>query len=273
MLNKKNEVVLITGASSGLGRSLALKAAESGSTIIMIARNKENLNLVKNEVVAKGGQAYAFAFDLHEIERIPGLYKDITSKIGKTPTILINNVGYNAVGFVQNTPIEIYERCFRANTFAPIVLVQCVLPDMLKKRKGVIVNIMSGVMYHSFPGVSPYCASKVALGAIHESLKAELWGLPIKTLYVNPGGFRSNFFKKTEAGGRLKDYKFPEFGGPKDPGIVASAIYKAIEQGEEEVNLGSLMDKVGYHLNYWIPKLVDKIIVIRNKKILEKRPL
>ncbi len=265
-INWEHEVLLITGVSSGLGLALAKKINALGAVVIGIARDEARLERVVKEMDAR---FFPFAFDLQMIEKIPHLYQQIIRKVQRPPTILVNNVGNSVGGFVQNTPVEIYERNFRVNLFAAIALIQAVLPDMLNNSRGSIVNIMSAVMYHSFPGTSAYCSSKAALGAIHESLRAELSDFPIQTLYVNPGGFRSRFFNNLDAGSRLGDYQFPEFGGSKDPSVVASAICNGIERGREKIDLGSFSDKIGQHLSYWAPRLLDRLIVVRNQKLLK----
>lgn len=268
----KSEIIMITGSSSGLGRALSLKAGELGATVIMIARTQEHLNQVRIEVESRGGMGHVFPFDLHHVNKIADLYAEIKTRIGNTPTILINNAGYNATGFVQNTPVDVYEDNYRVNVLAPIALIQSVLPDMIENRKGAIVNILGAANYHSFPCASSYSSTKVALQAIHESLQAEVAGLPVQTLRVNPGGFRSNYHKNRKIDGRLKDYRFPEHRGGKDPAVVADAIFRAMEEGKEEIDLSSGMDRIGHHLNYWMPRLVDKLLVSRNKKLIRKRP-
>lgn len=127
-------------------------------------------------------------------------------------------------------------------------------------------------MYHAFPGVSSYCASKKALGTMHESLKAELTGTGVQTLCIRPGGFRSNYWLNTEVDDRIKAYKRPSSDNAKAPSIVADKICQAIEEGREELDLSTLKDKIGYHLSYWAPVLLDKIIVMKNSGLLKERP-
>ena len=190
------------------------------------------------------------------------------------PTILINNAGYSEAGFVQNTPVNTYMDNFKVNFFAPIALIQSALPDMLERRKGKIISIINSAMFHSFPGTSSYCSSKSALGALHESLTAELSGLPVKTLYVNPGVFQSNYVKNIRTENRLKDFTYNECSnGHRSASDVADAIFDAVETGKEEINLNSLMGRIGDHLAYWAPGILDKIVVHQNRELIEKRPL
>ncbi len=273
MFDWTKQTILVTGATSGLGLELVRKTTAMGAEAIMIARNAERLQEVRQEVTSAGGKARAYPFDLEEVAGIPALLDRIKADLGGLPSILVNNVGYNPAGFILNTPLEVIEKNFQVNTFAPILLMQKIIPDMLEQKRGVVMNIMSGVMYHSFPGCASYCASKEALGAFHESLQAELADLPVHTVWVNPGGFQSNYYRDADkrSEGRLKEYQFPEFGGPRPPEQVAARLCKAIERRENHVDLGALMDRAGFHLNYWFPKLVDRIIVMRNRKLLQNR--
>ena len=268
--NWKDETMLVTGASSGLGRALAIKAAGLGATVILIARNKERLSQVRDEIVQGERNAYSFVFDLKNVFEIKDYYQHIMKTVQKNTTILVNNVGYQVAGFVSNTPAYAFAENYRINTVAPVALIQCVLPDMLKQNKGAIANVMSSVMYHAFPGVSSYCASKKGLGCVHESLKAELTGTAIRTVCIRPGGFRSNYWKNTQVGNRIKDYVRPSSDGARDPLIVAGKICSAIEKGKEDFDLSTFKDKVGYHLSYWAPGLLDKIIISKNRALLGK---
>ncbi|MBF0179307.1 MAG: SDR family NAD(P)-dependent oxidoreductase [Magnetococcales bacterium] len=268
----QDEVLLVTGTTSGLGRALALEAAARKAGVIMLARSPDRLGDVAKEVAQRGGTPYPYELDLEMVERIPTLYAQIKQDVGKAPTILINNVGYQVAGFVQNIPVELYERSMRANFLAPVALMQCVLPDMLRQGKGVIGNIMSSIMYHAFPGVSPYAASKSALGAVHESLQIELTGKPVRTLLIRPGSFRSNYWKNTQVDDRIPGYTKPTGEHGRDPAFVANTILSAIEQNKSEVNLSTFKDFIGQQLSYFAPGLLRKVIARNNHKIINGYP-
>ena len=267
----ERELWLITGSSSGLGRALAFEAAKVGSSVVMIARNESRLEEISKKIREIGVDVYYFPFDLGEIDKIPWIYESIIKETGRHPTILINNVGYQAAGYVQNTPCDVYIRSYRVNTLAPVSLIQAVLPEMIKEGKGVIGNVMSSVMYHAFPGVSAYCASKSALGAIHESLKSELTGTGVMTISIRPGGFRSEYWQNTLVEGRIPAFKIPSVENSRDPSVVAKKIIKSIEKGVD-VDLSTNKDKIGRHLGYWFPNLLDKLIVFKNRELIEKNP-
>ncbi|MBF0118031.1 MAG: SDR family NAD(P)-dependent oxidoreductase [Desulfobacterales bacterium] len=264
-------MIIITGASSGLGKALALQAAQRSSNVVMIARNNDELKKTADQIRQNGGVAYYYSFDLHQNAQIKQLYEKIRKDIPFSPTILINNAGYSAAGFVSNTPVEIYENNFRVNLFAPIALIQCVIPEMIKQKHGTIVNIMGSAMYHSFPGTSSYSASKSALKAVHESLKIELSGLPIRLLSINPGAFRSNYVKNIQASQRLKDFTYSEDLSLPIPDGIVTKIFEAIEKDKSELNLSSLSTRIGYHLSYWMPKFLERILIKRNQELISKR--
>lgn len=259
----KDEVVLITGASSGLGKSLALRAGELGATVILISRNEERLKAVSRKIT----KSFYFSFDLENIEEISTLYKKIVDKVGKSPTILFNCVGYQFEGFIHEVPIKAYERILKVNTLAPVALIQCVLPDMVKQGRGVIANVFSP-MYHALPGFSGPCASKKALEAIHESLKSEVHGLPIKTLYIIPGTMRTNVWKNTKVYG-IKRKDFPNDDAGRNPYDISKKIFDAIEQGKEKFTLIGFDSKLIRHLNYWAPSLLDRVIVYKKRELLK----
>lgn len=271
--NWANETFCITGASSGLGRALSVAAAAKGATVIMIARNSEKLHRIKSEIDSGGGNAFAYPFNLKAVEKIPELCRRIVKDTKHFPSILVNNAGQQVMGFVQNTPIELYRESFELITLAPIALIQSLLPTMLQSDHGIIANVMSSINYRAFPAVSALCAAKSGLQAVHESLSTELAGTGVKTFLINPGGFRSNYWQNTNVEERLGDFKIPKASeNAKEPSIVASHILTAMEKGKSKINLGTVKDHVGYHLQYWAPNLLNRILMDKNRELLSKRP-
>lgn len=268
----KDEVVLVTGATSGLGRALALRTGKLGAAVIMIARRKERLAETAEGVKAGGGKPFYYQFDLQDIHLIPELYKTIKGDSGRDVTVLINSVGSRVAGFVQNTPVALYEKNYKVNTLAPIALIQCVLPGMLSMKKGVIGNVMGSIMHAASPGVSCYSASKNALMSVHESLKTELSGTGVRTLSIWPGNFKSDHWKNIDIGNRIAGFKIPSGKRARDAAVVAEKICEAIEEGKENLDLRTMGDKIIPHLSYWSPRILEKILLQRNKSLLARRP-
>jgi len=270
------EHILITGGSSGLGEALVKRGFSRGARITIVARDEARVKEVVGSLEAIDSakrRVRYFLCDLAETSEISNLFDQIVAEQeGQYPSLLINNAGYNAAGFVLNTPIDVYQRNYAVNTIAPIALMQFALPRMIEAKHGGVVNIVSAAMYHSFPGISSYCASKFALGAIHESLESELYLDPIQTLYVNPGGFQSRYWEHLDHGGRLKNYQHPKRSKDRPPEQVAEAIYCALESGKQSLDLSGSIDHVGEWLNFFMPGVFKSLLSKRNIELLKNRP-
>ena len=271
-----NEHVLITGGSSGLGRAMVMSASKRGAKITIVARNEDRTKEVIESLRSLRCDAKDvryFLYDLSDPYGVSELFDAIVaSQDGRSPTLLINNAGYNAAGFVMNTPIDVYDKNFAVNTLAPIALLQSALPSMLKNNHGGVVSIVSAAMYHSFPGISSYCARKFALGAVHESLEAELFLDGIQTLYVNPGGFQSRYWDHLDQGDRLKGYKYPKRKKDRSAAEVAEKIFDSLESGKRSINLSGPIDHLGKWLHLFAPTLFKRLLAKRNLELLKNRP-
>lgn len=268
MIEWSDEVVLVTGASTGLGKALALEVGRLGATVVGIARSADLLAELQGQLEAGGGSCFCYSADIGELAAIPALCEQIVADVGRSPTILMNNVGFQVAGFVENTPVSLFEESLRVNALAPLAFIQAFLPTMKQQGRGVIANVFSSIMYHSFPGVACMCAAKFALRAIHESLKVELSNYPLSTLLIRPGSFRSEYWRNTDQGDRLPDYPMPTGEGGRDPQDVAADICRALAAGKEEIDLGTWKDKVGYHLSYWAPTLLARVISRKQARML-----
>lgn len=143
---------------------------------------------------------------------------------------------------------------------------------MIQYRHGGIVTIVSAAMYHSFPGISSYCASKFSLGAIHESLRIELALDCIYTLYVNPGAFQSRYWENMDRGHRLGKFSYDIKRTDRHPKYVSDSIFKAITFGHTSLDLSGLTDKLGKYLHFFFPSVFEKLLIKRNSILLSNRP-
>jgi short-subunit dehydrogenase len=179
-------IVLITGCASGIGRALALAFHQQGHAVCATARRLEALS----DLADKG--LMTRRLDVTDHNGISTLLAELT-QAGYTVDTLVNNAGYGAMGPVMDVPHEEWLKQFDVNVFAPMALTRAVLPGMVARRHGRIVNIssVSGVMATPFAG--PYCASKAAFNAVSDSLRMELAPLGIQVTTVQPGGIQSSF--------------------------------------------------------------------------------
>jgi short-subunit dehydrogenase len=256
----ENKVVLITGASSGIGRATAVAFAREKAKIALIGRNESALNKVAEEISSltrkENGSAQVFPLDLSHLDRIPETVARVGKELGGTD-ILINNAAYAVGGLVEDCPVDQYKKNFEVNFCAPLALIQAVLPGMKQRRSGQIINLTSGVGRRALPGFSSYSATKFALNALTESLRVEVKPFGINVISVSPGRVSSSFHHRIEFYGRWKTELPPM--NMRTPEQIAELILNASKKRAREVTVWG-PGLWGYHLNYWAPKLADWIL-------------
>ncbi len=180
------DTVLITGCGSGIGKALARRFHHLGLTVCATARRLDTIADLKAEGML------TLPLDVCDPAQIDALLRDLHAS-GLRVHMLINNAGYGAMGPLLDTPTDAWRQQFEVNLFAPVALIRAVVPDMVSKRRGVIVNVssISGVV--PTPFASPYCSSKAAVNAMSDSLRMELRPFGISVVTVQPGGIRSAF--------------------------------------------------------------------------------
>jgi NAD(P)-dependent dehydrogenase (short-subunit alcohol dehydrogenase family) len=167
-------VVLVTGASSGIGRATALRIGAAGGTVLLVARTTEALEEVRAEIAARGGCAEVHTCDLRDMEAVDLLAAEILERHGRVD-VLINNAGRSIRRSVDESyeRAHDYERTMRLNYFAAVHLVLAVLPGMRERRSGQIINVSTMGVQSRAPRWSAYIASKAALDAFSTCLANE----------------------------------------------------------------------------------------------------
>lgn len=208
MKRQTDEVVLITGCGSGIGKALAQAFHRQGFRVCATARRLQTMD----DLSRLGIQT--LSLDVTQAEDIQRVLDQLNAS-GLTVSMLVNNAGYGAMGPLLDLPAGEWQKQFAVNVFAPMALTRAALPGMIKRRRGTIVNIssVSGVMPTPFAGA--YCASKAALNALSDSLRMELRPLGIDVVTVQPGGIQSSF------GDRAAD----------DVQMAPDSPYQAIREG------------------------------------------
>jgi short-subunit dehydrogenase len=168
------KTVLITGASSGIGLTTAHRLADAGAHVLLVSRTKETLDEVKAEIEAKGGKASVFPCDLNDMEAIDAVSKDILASVDHID-ILINNAGRSIRRAVHESldRFHDFERTMQLNYFGAVRLVLNLLPHMMERKGGQIINISSIGVLANATRFSAYVASKAALDAFSRCLSAE----------------------------------------------------------------------------------------------------
>ncbi|WP_273777624.1 SDR family NAD(P)-dependent oxidoreductase [Acinetobacter sp. GSS19] len=216
------KVVLITGASSGIGLTVAHKLADAGAHVLLVARTVETLEEVQKEIEAKGGKASIFPCDLNEMEAIDDTSKQILASVDHID-ILINNAGRSIRRAVHESfdRFHDFERTMQLNYFGAVRLVMNILPQMMARRDGHIINISSIGVLANATRFSAYVASKAALDAFSRCLAAEVHSHKIAITSIYMPLVRTPMIAPT------KIYKYvPTLSTEQAADLVAYAIVK-----------------------------------------------
>lgn len=180
------ERALITGASRGIGKAVALRLAEEGIAVALVARSHPDLLAVQAEIQAKGGKAEVFPIDLADLTALPQQLQALLDRFGVCD-VLVNNAGIAQVGPLATLSLSDWQRVIDLNLTAAFLCAQAVLPGMRQQRCGTIVNIISIAGKRAFPNWGAYCASKFGLLGFSQALAAEERQHGIRVTSLCPG--------------------------------------------------------------------------------------
>lgn len=192
----KGKNVLITGASRGLGKSMALEYASKGCNIVLVGRNENDLKLAQRDLWAlpSPGSHIIRTCDLSDTNNIMSLVNSDLPNID----ILVNNAGAFPINEITDMNLEEYERCIAINVTAPFLLIKELAQNMINNSWGRIINIASSSAYAGGPRTSVYCASKHALLGLSRSLHKELKPHNIRVICVSPGSIKTEMGREVE---------------------------------------------------------------------------
>lgn len=257
-MNLQGSRVLLTGAGGGIGHSLALRLGKKGAHLALIGRHAAKLEQVVNEIRADGGTAYPFIFDVAESSDQAGLVRDVISALGGLD-ILINNAGIAGFCEFPSQSQEAIAQLVKTNTMGPILLTRAVLPHLILKNHGRIVNVGSILGSIGFGHFSVYSATKFALRGFSESLRRELDHTEIGVTYVAPRASRTSL--NSDIVVELNRRTGITMGDADD---VAALIVRAIETGAKDCYIG-WPEKFYARLNGLLPRLVDNALKKNNR--------
>jgi NAD(P)-dependent dehydrogenase (short-subunit alcohol dehydrogenase family) len=183
---------LVTGASRGIGRAIALRLAQLGARLLLVARDQSALQAVREEIIQRGVAADVFSCDFTSTSEIADLTSGIDAAGGCD--ILINAAGIGKIGApLHEMPVEDFEAVLATNLRAPFLLMRAVVPGMIARGGGHIVNISSLAGQGTLPSGAAYAASKSALNALTYSAAEELRAHNIRVSVVAPGSVNTSF--------------------------------------------------------------------------------
>ncbi|HTQ37968.1 MAG TPA: SDR family NAD(P)-dependent oxidoreductase [Pirellulales bacterium] len=248
---------LITGASGGLGREIALELARRGAAVMLFARREEKLREVAEEISKLGGAGRAeyVVGDVTKPADRSAALAAVQSKFGGLD-ILVNNAGVGTLAKFENSDPQLPRTVFEINFFAPVELTREALPMLKAGRQPLLVLIGSVVGHRGMPQNSDYCASKFALRGWSESMRVELGPLGIDVLLASPGSTVTDFWDNLAA----KEFEVPwSLKGALPADVTARTIVRGIARGKREVVPG-LQARTFVNLARWFPRFTDRIL-------------
>lgn len=265
MKNHPSKIVLITGASSGIGKAIALFLHQKGFKVYGTSRNPQNVKDLPFDLVR---------LDVTKTDTIVSAVDEVVDREGRLD-VLINNAGVGITGPIEETPDTEILKAFETNYFGPIKMIKAVLPVMRSNGSGLIINVTSIAGYMGLPFRGIYSASKGALELTTEAFRLELKGSGINMTNIAPGDFATNI-----AAGRyhvpvLKDSPYRETYGAsleimdehvdlgEDPILMAKAIYNIIQSEKPRVHykVGQPLQRFSIALKRILPdRLYEKML-------------
>ena len=227
MSNISKKIVLITGASSGIGEATARLLASKGAHVVLGARRTERLEILCGEINASGGVAHFQALDVTRRDDMQG-FVDFALKLHGRVDVIVNNAGVMPLSKLEALKVSEWDRMIDVNIRGVLHGIAAGLPLMQQQKSGQFINIASIGAYTVSPTAAVYCATKFAVRAISEGLRQEVGG-DIRVTVISPGVTESELAESiSDEGGRAEMREFRKIAIPAM--AVARAIAYAIEQ-------------------------------------------
>lgn len=254
-----DKIVWITGASSGIGKALALELSNQNAKLILSSRKKDDLALVK-AACKNPDKVKIITLDLEDYTNIQSKADEAIAAFG-TVDILVNNGGISQRSLVKDTTILVDKRIMDINYLGTVALTKAILPHFIKNKNGHFVVTTSIVGKIGTPLRSSYAASKHALHGFFDSLRAEIHQENIAVTLVCPGFINTNISKNALTGNGTPQQKMDTAtANGIQPERFAKLMLKAIEQRKEEVYISGAKEKLGVYVKRFFPKIFSKMI-------------
>ncbi|MBI9073224.1 MAG: SDR family NAD(P)-dependent oxidoreductase [Melioribacteraceae bacterium] len=193
----KENIAWITGASSGIGKELAYKFSNNADNLVLTARSEDKLIKIKDELKSNKGKCEISSFSISSNEDVLSFNKDISSKFNID--CLINNAGITAFKLVNDHTIDEIQQILEVNLLGSIYATKAVLPGMIERKSGTIINIISVAAEKVFTHSSVYAASKAGLLAFTKSLREEVREHNIRVINIIPGATKTPIWPESSA--------------------------------------------------------------------------
>ena len=253
----QNSLVLITGASSGIGAATAKAFAREGARVILLARSAEKLAEVAALIQSAGGTAHVIPIDLTQPDQAAQAADQIRGSIG-LPDILVNSAGIGRWLYADETPPQAVIDMMAAPYFCAFFITRAFLPDMLQRNSGHIVNINSPAAKLPWPGSTAYTGARWALMGFTQALRADLYGTRLKVHSIVAGKVTSTYWDHNP-GALDRAPSIARLIPDLAPEQVADAVLTAIRRNRSDIIIPRLL-RVFYTLHTLAPRLMERLV-------------
>jgi short-subunit dehydrogenase len=252
------QIVVITGASSGIGRSAALQFGEAGATVVLASRNEEALRVVANLIDQSRGRSLVVPTDVGDWDQVQHLAQTVVDRFGRIDT-WVNNAGVSVYATAEETEVEETQRIMQTNFMGVVHGVSAVLPIMKAQGYGTIINVGSVESQRALPLQAAYGASKHAVKGYTETLRMEQMyeNSGVNVTLIMPSGINTPLFNHARSKTGYKPMPVPPVYKPE---LAAQAIVRAAQEPQRDIYVG------GVGFSFWqlqklSPALVDRLMI------------
>lgn len=255
----KNQVIWITGASSGIGEALALEMAAQGAILVLSGRREDQLQRVAN-LCAQASAVHIWPFDVTDEAAIASAVKGVLEQTGRID-FLINNAGISQRSSAVETEMSTYRKLFEVDVFAQIALTKAVLPIMLEQGNGHFAIMSSVAGKVGVPFRTGYCAAKHAVMGFFDSLRTEVAHKNIQVTTITPGFIRTSISENAIRGDGESFGKTDEsIAGGMNVTDAAKVIMRGFHKGKKEIAVGQGWEMHALKIKRYFPNFLLKMM-------------
>ena len=260
----KKKVVIVTGASSGIGKACAIEFAQKGAHVVLVARSAAKLEMLADQISSYGVQALPLVADVSQEEDCKKMIHQVLHQFGKI-NVLINNAGISMRSSFADIDVSVLKKVMDVNFWGTVYCTRYALTSILE-NKGSVVGVSSIAGYKGLPGRTGYSSSKFAMHGFLESLRLENLNNGLHVLIACPGFTASNIRNTALTGDGSSQGETPrDEQKMMQPEEVAAYIVDAVEMRKDRLTL-TLNGKLTVLLNKFFPKWVDKLVYNHMRK-------
>ncbi len=251
-MDYSGKIVVITGASSGIGKESALEFAKLHASVVLVSRDRNKLEEVTKELLKYQTRILVCACDISQKDQVNEMSKQVLEKFG-TVDVLVNNAGFGIYGNSNDLKVEEIESQMRTNYLGMVYCTKTFLPKMLEQKSGHIINVASVAASFGIPGMAGYCASKFAMLGYSESLYHELKGSGVGITVVSPIMVRTNFFNHNSFN------NMPRYTTTLSANTVAKTVVRAASSPRLEIVVPQFV-RIAIWFKHTFPYLINPIV-------------